>query len=193
MEFFNTFKEYKKKTGSISKLVELAFDNYIKNYAIPNNTVNPHTILQGKFYTFFYDSEIGKKPYINKRPVIFFTGLKTVDKKFTINGIDIMLLSPLDRLNFIERICKIYGNLIEENINFEKRGFSKMQKHLNVESKILENLMTGINYKHAYTFFSFEKIKGIKEMPKEDWKDLVYLNTRSLIGTTVEEIYKKIN
>jgi hypothetical protein len=36
-----------------------------------------------------------------------------------------------------------------------------------------------------------EKIKGLKEIPREEWKHLVYLNTKSTEGATINEIYNK--
>jgi hypothetical protein len=36
-----------------------------------------------------------------------------------------------------------------------------------------------------------EKIKGLKEIGREEWRYLVYLNTKSIEGADLNDIYNK--
>jgi hypothetical protein len=51
--------------------------------------------------------------------------------------------------------------------------------------------MNGIPFKNAYRSWDIKKIRDVKEIPYKDWTRIVYLYTRSIEGTPVEEIYKK--
>jgi hypothetical protein len=65
------------------------------------------------------------------------------------------------------------------------------QMPLKFDSEMLETLMGGIKYNHAYTGYKMEKIKGLKEIGREEWKHLVYLNTKSIEGAALNDIYNK--
>jgi hypothetical protein len=114
-----------------------------------------------------------------------------LDNKLLIKGIDLMLLHPMHRLNFLIRLFIVYGKIIEENDILSSSGKSRSQMPLKINQGMARKLFDGINYKHAYSGFKLDKIQALKEIPTEDWVNIVYLNTKSIEGTSIEEIYNK--
>jgi hypothetical protein len=56
------------------------------------------------------------------------------------------------------------GKIMDQNEGKEKSS----QMPLRFDPQLLETLMGGIKYNHAYTCYKMEKIKGLKEIPRED-------------------------
>ena len=51
--------------------------------------------------------------------------------------------------------------------------------------------MKGIPYKNTYRVWDLKKVRDLVEIPYEDWTRIVYLHTRSIQGSPIEEIYTK--
>jgi hypothetical protein len=190
MNFKKEFENYRIEMKSPAGMAENSFFEYGKKYTVQSQ-FNPNLFLVGKLYTFFYDSIPEKNQFVNRRPLLFFLGRDKTSTKPTVEGLDIMLLPPLDRLNFMIRIFSSFGSIIERNMEKGKDGINS-QEQLNVDYKSIESLMVGINYKNSFYKFSLDKMKGVHEIPYSEWHKMVYLNTRSILGTTLEEIYKKM-
>ena len=107
-------KESIEKGGSPASLTTESFLHYSKNYAVLKQSDSIKSLIQGKIYTFYYDSFLKeKKSFINKRPVIFFD-TKEIDMNHSIiKGIDLILMTPRDRLNFFIRLKMMEKNLIK--------------------------------------------------------------------------------
>jgi len=178
--------------GSISKLSESSFLHYTDNYANLKKSDSLNSVIPGKIFVFFYDAEpVGEKHvFANRRPILFVQDRGQSGKGQVIVGVDIMLIPPQERLNFFIRLETVYRNIIAQNQKKIEDGIPKSQMPLRTNIDILETLFGGIKYKHAYKGYKIEKIKILKEVPIEEWKYLIYLNTRSLLGASAEEIYK---
>lgn len=188
MDFRIEIRDAIEQAGSPAKLAEESFLNYSKNYAVLSNSESLRSLVQGKIYTFYYDSDIkADKGFVNRRPVVFFESKEITPSKSIIKGIDLILLSPRDRKNFFIRLHSIYGKIMDQN---EKRDRSAHMP-LRFDPSVLETLMGGIKYNHAYTGYKMEKIKGLKEIEREEWRYLVYLNTKSIEGADLNDIYNK--
>ena len=190
--FRKSFEEYKLSVSGSSSLPEEAFMHWVKNYINKNSQFNPLNFLQGKVYSFAYNDKLeqGKK-FINKRPVIFFTGYDNYEKKNLFNGLDLVLISPIFRLAFFERVQSVFQDQIERNLKKEEMGEGRDQAPLRTEYQIMETLLKGISYKHAYRSWDLKKVKDVMEIPFEDWTRIIYLDTRSIEGTQFNEIYNK--
>ena len=70
-------------------------------------------------------------------------------------------------------------------------GEGRDQAPLRTEYQIMETLLKGISYKHAYRSWDLKKVKDVMEIPFEDWTRIIYLDTRSIEGTQLNEIYNK--
>jgi hypothetical protein len=188
MDFKKEIRDAIEKAGSPAKLAEESFLNYVNNYSVLKSSDSIKGLIQGKIYTFYYDSEIrAEKGFINRRPVVFLESREITPTKSIIKGLDLILITPRDRTNFFIRLHAIYGKIINQNEG--KDGASKMP--LRFDPQILETLMGGIKYNHSYTGYKMEKIKGLKEIPRDEWKYLVYLNTKSIEGAAIDDIYNK--
>lgn len=188
MEFRKEIRDAVEKAGSTGKLAEESFLNYVNNYSVLKSSDSIGSLIQGKIYTFYYDSEVKKeKGFINRRPVVFLESREITPVKSVIKGLDLILISPLNRINFFIRLNAIFGKMINQNEGREKAS----QMPLRFDSKLLETLLGGAKYNHSYTGYKMEKIKGLREIPREDWKYLVYLNTRSIEGASLNDIYNK--
>lgn len=188
IDFRRELREAIEKAGSPGKLAEESFLNYSNNYAVLKSSDPVKNLIQGKIYTFYYDSVLSKeKKYINKRPLVFLEGREITPDKNIIKGIDLILLTPRDRTNFFIRLHAVFGKVMEQNSKKDKSS----QMPLMFDKFILETLMGDIKYKHAYKGYRFEKIKGLREIPSEEWKYLVYLDTKSLEGAKLSDIYSK--
>lgn len=188
MDFKREIREAIEKSGSPGKLTEQSFLHYSNNYSVLKKSESLKNLIQGKIFTFYYDSP--KRPnqeFVNKRPVIFYESTEISPDKSIVKGIDIILLTPRDRTNFFIRLHSVFNKAIEEN---EKRDQSSKMP-LRFDSGLLETLMGGIRYNHAYRGYKFEKIKGLCEIPRDEWKYLVYLDTKSLEGAVLNDIYNK--
>lgn len=190
--FRKSFEEYKLSVSGSSSLPEEAFMHWVKNYINKNSQFNPLNFLQGKVYSFAYNDKLeqGKK-FINKRPVIFFTGYDNYEKKNLFNGLDLVLISPIFRLAFFERVQSVFQDQIERNLKKEEMGEGRDQAPLRTEYQIMETLLKGISYKHAYRSWDLKKVRDVMEIPFEDWTRIIYLDTRSIEGTQLNEIYNK--
>jgi hypothetical protein len=188
MDFKKEIAEAIQNAGSPAKLTEESFLHYRSNYAVLKQSESLKYLIPGKIYTFFYDSTLkNERDYINHRPVLFLDSREISLTKSNLVGIDMILLTPRDRKNFLIRLHAIYGKMMDQN---DKRDRSS-QLPLRFDKDVLETLMGGIKYNHAYNGYKLEKIKGLKEIPREEWKYLVYLDTKSLEGAVLNDIYNK--
>jgi hypothetical protein len=188
MDLKKELNDFLLEAGTRGKMTEESFLLYVNKYSVMKNSLSIKSLIQGNFYTFFYDSYPKKQgDYVNRRPVIFYHSIEVSVNKSIIKGIDILLLEPLDRKNFLLRINTLYSKIIDQN---EGKPLSSRMP-LRFDQDILETLMGGIKYKHAYKAYRLEKIKGLIDIPREEWKYLVYLDTKSIVGTTLNDIYNK--
>jgi hypothetical protein len=190
--FNERFEEYKSSVSGLSSLSEESFLYWQKNYLDKKSTLEISDLLIGKIYSFDYNDRIEKnKKFINKRPVVFFTGFFTSEDKVVFGGLDLILIPPQFRLAFFIRISSVYESQIQTNIERVERGNFLDQIQLKCDYPIIDNIMRGIPWKNSYRAWDIQKIKDVKEITYEDWTRIVYLQTRSIEGTPIEEIYKK--
>ena len=188
MDFKRELAEAIEKSGSPAKLTEESFLHYRNNYSVLKQSDSLKSLIPGKIYTFFYDSSLkNERDYINHRPVLFLDSREITLAKSNLVGIDMILLTPRDRKNFLIRLHAVYGKMMDQNDKRDKAS----QLPLRFDKDLLETLMGGIKYNHAYNGYKLEKIKGLKEIPREEWKYLVYLDTKSLEGAVLNDIYNK--
>jgi hypothetical protein len=190
--FKQRFSDYKLSVSGLSSLPEESFMHWVKNYVNKNSEFNPLNFLSGKVYSFQYNDRLEKgKSFINKRPVIFFTEYDNYEKKNLFKGLDLILISPLFRMSFFERVQSVYKDQIEKNIERSERGEGRDQSPLKTDYQTMDIILKGIPYKHAYRAWDLKKVRDVMEIPFEDWTRIVYLNTRSIEGTQLNEIYTK--
>lgn len=190
--FKTQFEDYKLSVSGLSSLAEDSFMYWFKTFVNTKSEFNPYSFLQGKVYSFEYNDQLGKtKKYINKRPIVFFTGFKSYKDRSVFYGIDLILLSPQFRIPFFSRIESVYQDVIENNQKKIKQGELKTQVQLKTDYETLDILLKGINYKHAYRAWDLKKVRDVVEIPYDNWTRIVYLDTRSIQGTPLNEIYKK--
>lgn len=193
MEPFNkSFDNYKLSVSGLSSLPEASFMHWTKNYLNQRDTFNPLNFLPGKVYSFEYNDKLEKgKSYINKRPVIFFTGYQNYQDKNLFNGMDLILIPPIFRIAFFTRIQSVFQDQIEKNIKMADNGEARGQVPLRTEYQILDTILKGIPFKHSYRSWDLKKVRDVIEIPFHDWTKIVYLDTRSIEGTQLGEIYNK--
>lgn len=188
MDFKKEIAEAIEKSGSPAKLKEDSFLHYRNNYSVLKKSDSLKSLVPGKIYTFFYDSQLkNERDYINHRPVIFLDSREITPTKSNLIGIDMILLTPNNRKNFFIRLYAIFGKMMDQNDKRDKAS----QLPLRFDKDVLETLMGGIKYNHAYNGYKLEKIKGLKEISREEWKYLIYLDTKSLEGAGLNDIYNK--
>ena len=73
----------------------------------------------------------------------------------------------------------------------QERGEIRDQIPLKTDFEILDNVFSGIPFKNSYRSWNIKKVRDLREIPYQDWTKIVYLFTRSIQGTPIEEIYKK--
>jgi hypothetical protein len=190
--FKTQFDDYKLSVSGLSSLAENSFMYWFKTFVNSMSQFNSSNFLTGKIYSFEYNDQLEKpKSYINKRPVVFFTGFKSYEDKAIFYGIDLILLSPQFRIPFFTRIQSVYQDTIENNQEKLDKGELKSQVQLKTDYETLDIILKGINYKHAYRAWDLKKVRDVVEIPYADWTRIVYLDTRSIQGTPLNEIYKK--
>ena len=188
MDFKREIREAIEKAGSPGKLTEESFLNYSNNYAVLKKSESLKNLIQGKIYTFYYDSTLkDENKYINRRPLVFLEEIQIKQERSIIIGYDLILISPRDRINFFIRLETVFGKILDQN---EKKDVSSHMP-LRFDKTLLETLMGGIRYNHSRKGYKMEKIKGLIEIPRNDWKYLVYLDTKSLQGANLNDIYNK--
>jgi len=192
MDFKKIYEEALTEAGSIGNLSKKSFDNYGEKYAKVANSENTNKLIAGKLFTFYYNSKYKQENgFINRRPLLFIVSDKPIQGKRILRGIDLMLLPPMDRLRFIIRFTNIYQKPIEINQEKVENDIPNAQMPLLFTEELLETLFGGINYNHSYTGFRMESIQNLKEIPITDWHNMIYLNTKSIEGANIEEIYNK--
>jgi hypothetical protein len=190
--FKTQFEDYKLSVSGLSSLAENSFMYWFKSFVNTKSEFNTSNFLQGKVYSFEYNDQLEKnKKYINRRPVVFFTGFRSYEDKAVFYGIDLILLSPQVRIPFFTRIQSVYQDIIENNQEKINKGELKSQVQLKTDYETLDIILKGINYKHAYKAWDLKKVRDVVEIPYDDWTRIVYLDTRSIQGTPLNEIYKK--
>jgi len=76
--FKTQFEDYKLSVSGLSSLAEDSFMHWFKTFVNSKSQFNPSGFLPGKVYSFEYNDQLEKaKKYINKRPIVFFTGFKS--------------------------------------------------------------------------------------------------------------------
>jgi hypothetical protein len=190
--FKQKFEDYRLSMSGLSSLPEESFMFWFKKFLNKNSQFNPLNFLQGKVYSFEYNDKLEKgKKFINRRPVVFFTGYDNYENKNLFSGLDLVLIPPIFRLAFFERVQSVFQDQIERNLKKEEIGDGRDQLPLKTEYQIMENILRGIPYKHAYRSWDLKKVRDVMEIPFEDWTRIVYLDTRSIEGTQLIEIYNK--
>ena len=192
MDIKKELEDALKGAGSLGKLSESAFENYALKYANATKSDDLKEMISGKIFTFYYDSPLNKElGFINRRPILFIEANPIDVQQGSIKGIDLMLLTPLARFNFLVRLIKVFSKAISNNAQKKEDLIASAQSPLPFTREILADLFKGIKYKHANSGFKIEKIKRLKEVPMDDWKNMIYLNTGSLEGINLEDLYKK--
>jgi hypothetical protein len=193
MKSFNQqFEDYKLDLVGKGSLAEEAFLYWTKNFLNKPSPLNPKDLLAGKIYTFEYLDRLEKpKKFINKRPVIFFSGFETKGEKDLFYGIDLILVPPTIRLPLFNRITSVYESQIRKNTELQERGEMRDQIQLKTDFETLDLILNGIPFKNSYRSWDLKKVRDLREIPYKDWTKIVYLYTRSIEGTPIEEIYKK--
>lgn len=190
--FKQEFNEYKLTVSGMSSLAEQSFIFWTNNFINKGISFNPNNFLKGKIYSFAYEDKLeGNKKFINRRPLVFFTGFTNKENKILFEGIDLILIPPPIRVSLLDRIKSVYKDPIEYNTKKIKESEGRGQIPLKTEFEILDTIFNGIPFKNSYRFWNTQKIKDVKEIYYEDWTKIVYLNTRSIEGTPIEEIYTK--
>ena len=190
--FSQEFEEYKNSLVGKGSLAEESFLFWTKNFLNQPQQLNPNDLLSGKIYSFEYLDILEKpKKFINKRPVVFFTGFGTGEKKDIFSGIDLILIPPMIKIPLFNRIMSVYESSIRRNIEMQERGEIRDQIPLKTDFEILNNVFSGIPFKNSYRSWDIKKVRDLREIPYQDWTKIVYLFTRSIQGTPIEEIYKK--
>lgn len=193
MDFRRLYEQALAEAGSTGGLSQKSFDNYLHKYSKLEKSEDITKLINGKIFTFFYTGDYVKGTmFINRRPLLFLCiEPGDLDNKLLVKGIDLMLLHPIQRLNFLIRVFTIYGKTIEKNNLLLSANTPGKQMPIKINQEMSGKLFDGINYKHAYSGFKIDKIQALKEIPTDDWVNIVYLNTKSIEGTSIEEIYKK--
>lgn len=190
--FNQRFEDYKLESPPSTSLSENSYMFWFNNFVNQRGEFNPNNFLSGKIYSFEYMDKLEKgKKFINKRPVVFFTGFIDTKGKKCLSGIDLILMPPMMKLTLFSRIESVYQRQIEENMVKIERGDLNSQMQLKTDYATLNQVMSGIPFKNAYRSWDLKKIRDVKEIPYKDWTRIVYLYTRSIEGTPIEEIYKK--
>ena len=190
--FNQRFEDYKLESPPSTSLSENSYMFWFNNFVNQRGEFNPNNFLTGKIYSFEYMDKLEKgKKFINKRPVVFFTGFIDTEGKKCLSGIDLILMPPMMKLPLFSRIESVYQRQIEENMVKIERGDLNSQMQLKTDYATLNQVMSGIPFKNAYRSWDLKKIRDVKEIPYKDWTRIVYLYTRSIEGTPIEEIYKK--
>lgn len=190
--FKQRFEDYRLSVSGLNSLPEDSFIFWLKNYNNPNSDFNPLNFLPGKIYSFEYNDVLEKgKSFINKRPIVFFTEYDNYEKKNLFRGIDLILMPPYLRMSMLTRIQSVFQDQIERNIQKEKNGDGRDQMPLKVDYQALDIILKGIPYKHAYRVWDLKKVRGVSEITFDDWTRIIYLDTRSIEGTQLSEIYNK--
>lgn len=191
-QFKKSFEDYKLSVSGLSSLTEASFIHWTKNYINQKDQFNPLNFLPGKVYSFEYNDKLEKgKSYINKRPVIFFTGYQNYENKNLFTGMDLILIPPVFRLAFFTRIQSVFQDQIEKNIKMSDNGEQRGQIPLKTDYQVLDTILRGIPFKHSYRSWDLKKVRDVIEIPFHDWTKIVYLDTRSIEGTQLNEIYNK--
>lgn len=187
MDFKKIYQEAINEAGSIGNLSRNSYQNYGNKYAKPGSKGNLNDIKPGRVFTFYYNSTQKRSDgFINHRPLLLIVSEGFVAGKKILQGIDLMLLPPLQRLNFLIRFGTIYSKQIETS----QKDNNSTAPNVLISEEILETLFSGINYKYAYSGFKLENIINFVEIPINDWKNIIYLNTKSIEGADIEDIYK---
>jgi hypothetical protein len=194
MRFKEIFDDYTNEVRSRGggTLTEESFLHWTDNYVNQSREVfNPYDFITGKIYSFEYKTELRpKEKYTNSRPLVFLTGFpESINKIFS--GIDLVLIDPSTRMYFLDRIVSVYHTQIEENKKRSEDGIFTDQIPLKTDFETFDNIMKGIPFKNAYRAWDIRKIRDVYEIPFDDWAKIVYLHTRSIEGTPIEEIYKQ--
>ena len=191
-QFKKSFEDYKLSVSGLSSLTEASFIHWTKNYINQKDQFSPLNFLPGKVYSFEYNDKLEKgKSYINKRPVIFFTGYQNYENKNLFMGMDLILIPPVFRLAFFTRIQSVFQDQIEKNIKMSDNGEQRGQIPLKTDYQVLDTILRGIPFKHSYRSWDLKKVRDVIEIPFHDWTKIVYLDTRSIEGTQLNEIYNK--
>ena len=190
-EIFEEYREEIRKNGAGS-LYDESFLYWVNNYVNQNGSVfNPYDFSSGKIYTFEYNTEIKKgKKYINKRPVVFLTEKYTSADKMLFSGVDLILIQPDIRLILLDQITSVYKDVIEENQKRYNEGEILDQIPLKTDFETFNSISNGIPFKGAYKAWDLKKVRDAYEIPFGDWAKIVYLHTRSIEGSPIDEIYK---
>lgn len=190
--FKDQFEDYRLSISGVNSLAEESFMYWFKNFVNQKTQFSPQDFLPGKFYSFEYNDVLEKnKKFINKRPVIFFTEFMNYENKQAFGGIDIILMPPIFRLSFFSRIQSVYEDILEANIKKSENGESRGQAPLKTDYQTMDIIMKGIPYKNAYRVWDLKKVRDVVEIPYNDWTRIIYLHTRSIQGSPIEEIYTK--
>jgi hypothetical protein len=190
--FQERFEEYQLSVSGLSSLSDASFLFWRENYLDKKSTLQISDFLVGKIYSFDYNDKLDKsKKFVNRRPLLFFMGFFNSQDKLVFSGLDLVLIPPQYRLAFFSRISSVYESQISTNVQRIEKGDVLEQVQLKCDYPTMDLIMKGIPWKNSYRAWDLQKIRDAKEITYEDWTRIVYLHTRAIEGTPIEEIYKK--
>lgn len=178
MNFRNDFDAYFNKLRSRSNVIDDSFTFYKNQLSNQQSVFSPSNLNSGQIYSFFYDSMPRKGGFVNKRPILLYLNRDTRNPNAII-GLDLILMPPPYRLIFLDNLDTIYNKQLQED------------HQILINKDILETLLQEIPYKFSYRVYSLNKIKNIQKIQYDNWVKLIYLNTQSVEGLSLDEIYNK--
>jgi hypothetical protein len=188
MDFKKDFDGFLEEKKTLSLVADSSFQHYLENYAKKASTFPVNKVLTGNVYSFLYQRVKHKEEeFLNNRPMVFFIKAEKDQSRMLISGIDLVLMFPPERVLFLSRICQIFQSHFIHNLNP-----MNTPRSLPLEYNDLAPYMKGIKYSHAFKKYSVEKMKNFHEIPYPEWKYIPYLDTRSMQGISLSEVYKRI-
>lgn len=160
-----------------------------KYYGKPKN-IQWQELQRGKIYTFDYElpsDEMTPGGFIDRRPIVIIIPPPAGFPRFSLFGLDLNLLPPSNRANFISKYADVLGVSYSQDGKIENIFNDDKSSRLTLQNASM--LTQDYPVSRIVKGFDVRYISGFIEISPEDWFLLPYLNDFKIQGTTIAKIY----
>lgn len=181
--FLNSFPAI---TGAIDNANRLFQSNY---FSQPKE-IEWQDLQRGRIYTFDYDlpnREIELAGFVDRRPIIVIIPPPSGYPRFSLFGLDLNLLPPINRARFLSKYSDILGISYTDETALPGPNTSDLLTKLNLQSASM--LTSDYPISRIVKGFNVKYISGFSEIEFNDWFLIPYLSDFKIQGSTINRIY----
>jgi hypothetical protein len=190
MDFQSRASLYLNSFPAISGAINNANQIFQSSYFSSSKEIEWQNLQRGKIYTFDYDlpnQEVDAGGFVDRRPIIIVIPPPSGYPRFSLFGLDLNLLPPLNRARFLSKYSDALG--ISYSTESASEGPNTLENFSKLNLQSASSLTPDYPISRIIKGFNVKYISGFSEINFRDWFLIPYLSDFKIQGSTISRIY----